>query len=215
MECKNCFNCKKCVNILQQWDDVKSFGDLIELNKRFISGEIPFTPYHGGPIEEPTLIPNLLRLHDHGILTVDGQEGSEDQGQFQRSNVGFFAEPTSKNNRVIHRLMSDDRLDIAASDPRSGMSKMYYRVSDPVITYWFDDNGNRVDYTDYPSEHDWKNFRWSETIYCTNNSTILDILDHTWFVSVSLKKCGPCLGAAFGDPSVEEIILEYLNNIRG
>lgn len=51
----------------QQWKD----STLLDLNKRFLRGEISSSPYHYGPIEEEThsLVLSLLKLHESQFLT--------------------------------------------------------------------------------------------------------------------------------------------------
>jgi hypothetical protein len=62
------------------WRTAKDFSDLITLNQKFLSGQIPKTPYHGGPIDEETipLLPGLLKLHDFGLFTICSQPYEQD-----------------------------------------------------------------------------------------------------------------------------------------
>lgn len=55
----------------QDWSNSTDFTDLLELNKKFLRGEISSSPYHYGPIEEEThsLVPSLLKLHERRIFT--------------------------------------------------------------------------------------------------------------------------------------------------
>ncbi|KAJ5144271.1 hypothetical protein N7476_004833 [Penicillium atrosanguineum] len=59
----------------QQWNQSTGFTALLELNKKFLRGEISSSPYHYGPIEEETrsLVPSLLKLHERRILTWSSQ----------------------------------------------------------------------------------------------------------------------------------------------
>ena len=45
------------------------------LNQKFLLGEIPETPYHGGKIDDETipLVESLLRIHDFQLLTDNSQ----------------------------------------------------------------------------------------------------------------------------------------------
>ena len=45
------------------------------LNQKFLLGEIPVTPYHGGKIDDETipLVESLLRIHDFQLLTDNSQ----------------------------------------------------------------------------------------------------------------------------------------------
>lgn len=60
---------------LEIWEAAKDFLGILELNRRFILGEIPRTPYHCGPLDDETLpfIDGLLRLHDFQLLTDNSQ----------------------------------------------------------------------------------------------------------------------------------------------
>jgi hypothetical protein len=55
----------------QQWKDSTGFHALLDLNKRFLRGEILSSPYHYGPIEDEThsLVTSLLKLHERQIFT--------------------------------------------------------------------------------------------------------------------------------------------------
>ena len=63
---------------MEEFFTVKTYKELLEVNKKFIRGEIEETPYHYGPLEadSQTLKDDLLALHDKGILTVNGQAGA-------------------------------------------------------------------------------------------------------------------------------------------
>jgi len=63
---------------MQEFFAVETYKELLEVNKKFIRGEIEETPYHFGPLEadSQTLKDDLLALHDKGILTVNGQAGA-------------------------------------------------------------------------------------------------------------------------------------------
>ncbi len=64
------------VNDISRWLYVRNYTDLLKLNIQFIEGSIKETPYHHGPLENPSaeLVKNLIKLHEYGILTVNGQE---------------------------------------------------------------------------------------------------------------------------------------------
>ncbi len=58
------------------WDNVENYDELLSLNLNFINGLLRATPYHGGPLVDPSkeLIVGLDQLHRYGLLTVNGQE---------------------------------------------------------------------------------------------------------------------------------------------
>ena len=61
--------------VVQRWNHSTNFTALLELNKKFLRGEISSSPYHYGPIEEDThsLVPSLLELHKRQIFTWSSQ----------------------------------------------------------------------------------------------------------------------------------------------
>ena len=85
------------------WSSVKKYEDLLDLNLKFIHGKINQTPYHCGPLVDPSpgLIKNLDQLHRYGLFTVNGQESVCEYGkQFtydgeyeQRGYLEFFTDP--------------------------------------------------------------------------------------------------------------------------
>jgi hypothetical protein len=64
----------------RRWYQAQTYDDLLGLNIEFILGKIYGTPYHSGPLElefedqSLRLVNNLVKLHEHGILSVNGQE---------------------------------------------------------------------------------------------------------------------------------------------
>lgn len=63
------------------WAEAETLQEVFRLNRAFLRGEIYSSPYHIAPIEAETrgLVDNLLRLHDYGIFTHDGQPMEETQ----------------------------------------------------------------------------------------------------------------------------------------
>ena len=59
-------------DVLQQWQDIPDYPILINLNRAFLKGQVPFTNYYLGPIFKETkpMVAGLLDLHDFGMLTV-------------------------------------------------------------------------------------------------------------------------------------------------
>lgn len=49
--------------LLDEWSNAASYGDLIDLNRQYLRGELPFTCYHLGLLfpETTSLVPALLR----------------------------------------------------------------------------------------------------------------------------------------------------------
>jgi hypothetical protein len=57
------------------WRAAENLSHLCELNRKFLLGGIPETPYHGGPIDPETipLVESLLKLHDFQLVTESSQ----------------------------------------------------------------------------------------------------------------------------------------------
>ena len=65
---------------MEEWDNVPAdYFKILELNRRFIRGELYCTPYDSSPLDEATnhLRENHLRLHDFGLLTIGIQPFTE------------------------------------------------------------------------------------------------------------------------------------------
>jgi hypothetical protein len=75
------------------WKACEDFDQLIELNRKFLKGEIDSTPYHVGPIETETelLVQDLLQLHDYRLLTFNGQP-FENQESFWNEDSQSWAD---------------------------------------------------------------------------------------------------------------------------
>ena len=99
---------------LQKWETAETFPDLITLNRRYLQGDIPTTPYHCGPIEEEThqLVSGLLRLHDFGILTYQSQPYERSTGRndgkyyehWQKPFICFVMENASNPLNLLKNL---------------------------------------------------------------------------------------------------------------
>jgi hypothetical protein len=73
----------------QRWFMSTKFSDLIALNKEFVKGLLPMTPYHFGPLEttDKKFIAKLLKLHEYGLLTTNGQDSGCEYGQYVKEGV--------------------------------------------------------------------------------------------------------------------------------
>ena len=52
------------VELDSRWSDVRSFNDLLKVNKSFIEGMMPFSPYRGAPlpVSSPEIKQKLIDL---------------------------------------------------------------------------------------------------------------------------------------------------------
>lgn len=57
------------------WLSARTFDVLLDLNRKFLKGEIKRTPYHCGPLDEETLplVPKLLEMADAGLMSHGSQ----------------------------------------------------------------------------------------------------------------------------------------------
>jgi hypothetical protein len=101
------------------WNTVKTFNDLIKLNKEFIKGNIPNTPVHLGKLEDidSRYITNLLKLSDMEIFTTGGQQYLQAQYDtntatmvLQREYLSFAYKFKNKQNlnHILQKLNDDD-----------------------------------------------------------------------------------------------------------
>jgi hypothetical protein len=100
---------------VQHWNNSTGFTALLELNKKFLRGEISSSPYHYGPIEEEThsLVPSLLKLHERQIFTWSSQpylreRKRGDSGKFydhwQRPFISFIVAEKNNPRRLFQEL---------------------------------------------------------------------------------------------------------------
>jgi hypothetical protein len=112
------------------FDNAKTFEDLLISTSRFIKGELSETPYHLAPlaIDSKTIKDKLLKLNSYELLTVDGQTGSNgciegqrvDNEHFyqikQKSYIQFYVEDNDKMTKMIIKLMNDNDLIVKIED---------------------------------------------------------------------------------------------------
>ena len=72
------------------WTNVENYDELLSVNLDFIHGKLRCTPYHGGPLVDPSqeLIDILDQLHRYGFLTVNGQEA--ESKRFECTETTYF-----------------------------------------------------------------------------------------------------------------------------
>ncbi|KAH7418732.1 hypothetical protein BKA64DRAFT_763361 [Cadophora sp. MPI-SDFR-AT-0126] len=86
------------------WRTAKNFSDLITLDRKFLLGQIPETPYHHGQIFEETipLVPGLLKLHDFGLFTIDSQPSGCGVDKRDIAYLEFFEKLKERADIVVH-----------------------------------------------------------------------------------------------------------------
>lgn len=115
------------------WKAAKDFSEILNLNRKFLLGEISQTPYHGGPVDDETLplIKGLLELHDFGLLTEDSQPfehlcGRDENDYFeyeQRPYVSFLV--SNDNDQVLkffEMLKNRSEIMTCATEPYSNQT---------------------------------------------------------------------------------------------
>ncbi|KAF2229456.1 hypothetical protein EV356DRAFT_521087 [Viridothelium virens] len=90
------------------WDSTETYSDVINLNMKFLRGDINYTPYHLGPLDPETepLVPDLLKLHEYGVLTITGQPADYQFLRRTRSSGSYFVQ--FEQRAVIEFLIPGD-----------------------------------------------------------------------------------------------------------
>ena len=90
------------------WKVCEDFDQLIELNRKFLKGDIKSTPYHLGPIDTETapLVQDLLRLHDFKLLTFCSQP-LENQESFWVEDSQNWARLSAEAIPILHHGRAD------------------------------------------------------------------------------------------------------------
>lgn len=86
------------------WAGVHDYNDLLSVNLDFIHGILPESPYHGGPLDNPSqqLINDLDKLHRYGLLTVNGQGSECSYGKKSCHPNGRFSDNEQRGYLEFH-----------------------------------------------------------------------------------------------------------------
>lgn len=113
-------------DILERWEKAETFTRLLNLNKRFLLGKLPETPYYG-PLDEETenLIPGLVELHDLRIFTYGSQPYDWDVWQYgskfcecwHRPFVRFVMADKDEPLRIFEKLRAREDIEVYAAMP--------------------------------------------------------------------------------------------------
>lgn len=116
----------------QAWNEAKTWDDAIELNRAFIRGETRATLYHAGPLAADSVLlqDDLLRMHDYGLLTDNGQGPVDDEfhnardcyqyHKQQRPYCDFLVQQQEGLDEFLTRLMRHPELVCSFLDHRTG-----------------------------------------------------------------------------------------------
>jgi hypothetical protein len=91
------------------YDLVENFQDLLTINKEFLKGKLGATHYMADSLfeEHKSSANNLIKLHDLGIYSFEGQNGFCDESEKQRPYLQFFVE--EKNFEKILPQLEDQK----------------------------------------------------------------------------------------------------------
>ena len=78
-----------------QWEACTTYSAMLQLNRDYLHGRLPRTPYMGNlDPETAPLLSGLLQLHDYGLLTVQSQPNEHTDPHFrpafQHSPEGWY-----------------------------------------------------------------------------------------------------------------------------
>jgi hypothetical protein len=144
------------------WSQAKTFDQVRLVNMRFVQGELPWSPYHNTPLlaDSQPLVTSLLHLHEHGLITVNGQSGTIEEIEWikawsrthddgtvvqggnrfvqsrQKAFVNFIMEKTASNRALLDRLMVDPALVWVVADEQNDEVKATNALEEP---YWVTD----------------------------------------------------------------------------
>lgn len=118
--------------IAQLWFAAPDYQSVIDLNRKFLLGKMPLTPYHSGPLypDSQAASSGLWKMHDYGFLTFDGQ-GFMDKKSFkdylgywiweqQRPYVMFLAPRGTTNDRFCEALLRSEHVYCNIFDSSNG-----------------------------------------------------------------------------------------------
>ena len=112
-----------------KWKRVKTFDDLVRVNATFVRGKLKLSPYSCGPLmpDSLPLVPNLLALHQFGLVTTNGQSNECRYDQLTRGGDRYFESEqkpyirftmlkSEAGTKLISELMDSDRFIIIVTD---------------------------------------------------------------------------------------------------
>jgi hypothetical protein len=85
------------------------YADALHLYRVYIEEGTDGCPTYDSPLDEETkvLIPELLDLNSHGVLTIDSQPGMVDSEKWQRSYVEFYVKENVWNRLASFLMFSE------------------------------------------------------------------------------------------------------------
>lgn len=205
-------------NFKKLWEEAENFSELLLLNKKFLLGKIPETPYSVGSIDDETkpLVESLLRLHQLQLL-IDGsqsylhefvQRGEKWVECQQRPFISFTVSVLyNKPKRLLALFKCRSDIVVRASNL---YSRKTLRNSDKKVAVSRAREANN--FNDL-REQAWENytasldrFDYSEDFFCLkamkqSQSVVFNVAARTWGENLNLLKI------------VEKTVIEYLETI--
>lgn len=101
--------CKDCKLFYKIYSHVTNYTELLKTNLDFINGKTKKTPYHLGPMDDPSpeLITNLNKLQSYGFLTVGGQES---RCRYGRKYSDYYYDNEQKGFLTFHIELDNEKL---------------------------------------------------------------------------------------------------------
>jgi hypothetical protein len=138
------------------WLGISTYKDLVDVNARFVRGELSSSPYHLGPLEPDSLplVDNLLELHRRGIVTVEGQSsacveakyqpriwkdargnkrGQEYYDMQQRPYLDFYIEKSPKADKLMDSLLASADYAVILRDMSTGKCRTNIKLGQPGV----------------------------------------------------------------------------------
>lgn len=147
-----------------------TWSELLEYNKAFLRGEKKTTFYHASPLLPDQVPADLIRLHDLGVFTIDGQ-GTETQKGYNKNSKEFYEieqrayidgfMPLDVARKFIREARKDPEVMFEVSQISLG-AQLY--LSDEIEEAWSSPAGN-VNLTrekGAPTEEELAAVPWSE-----------------------------------------------------
>ena len=116
-----------------EWKHVRSFDDLVRVNASFVRGELQYSPYSCGPLmpDSQPLVPNLLALHQFGLVTTNGQSNECKHGRLTRCGDNYFDSEqkpylcftmlkSEDGTKLINEVLNSDRFVMKVTDSKTG-----------------------------------------------------------------------------------------------
>lgn len=191
------------------YKDVKNFRDLLDINIKFLKGELPKTFYHVYKVDDETipLLKDLIEINNYGFHSISGQPGTLEYDFYsdyiknyvsteQKSYIEGYIESQYVNSLKEHLDKSNVYYTIQYGDFFiSNMTKEYYNV-----TREKEEDQEWEYYTNLPNKP-------VENLLLPDIPSIFNVLKDSALVNIACKDYGP-------QCSVEKVLLSYFKKLN-